>query len=284
MPSHFVKDYGLPMPFFIKLDDVEYGLRTCKEIILMNGLSVWHQDFDNKYNRVLEYYSRRNSIITAVMHRKCNRFKAAIKYAYPMFKGLVLKNYMSVELIYRSFLDFKKGPSFLLNTDPVMLSKLINDKAPVYEDKETLETIYHIEDLQYDRDKKFETKHRNKFYKLMEAFMPQSWLKDELAITDAGNPTAEDTFMKKEVICYDPVKQMGYVCSFDKKQRRRYRRASVKTVFQLLLFYGKYKKKYSNCSTIYSRERWENFFFPPALQPASNSKGNKDKSKSKHKK
>ncbi len=280
MPSHFVKDYGLPMPFFIKSDDVEYCIRTCKEILIMNGLAIWHQDFDNKYNRVLEYYSRRNSMITAVMHHRCNRFKAAIKYAYFMFKGLVLKNYMSVELIYRSFLDFKKGPSFLIKTDPVMLNRLINDKAPVYEDKETLEKLYHVENLHYDRDKEAtENKGRHsKFIMLFEAYFPAFMLKDETVVTDAGNPSAVDTFMKKNVINYDPVKKMGYVCSFDKKQRRRYRRAAVRTILQFLLFYGRYKKLYSNCAEIYSQGTWESLFFPqpPVVQEK---KGRKSKRK-----
>lgn len=283
MPAHFVQDYGLPMPFFIKSDDIEYGLRTYKELILMNGLAVWHQDFDNKYSRVLDYYSRRNFLITAIMHHKCSRFKAAINYAYFMFKGLVLKNYMSVELIYRSFLDVKKGPSFLTRTDPVILNKVINDKAPVYLDKETLETLYGIEDLNYERpdDAGDDKKRHGRVIMFLEAYFPPSMLADETVVTDAGNPAAMDCFRKKTIINYDPVRRQGYVCTFDKAQRRKYRRATIRTVFQFLFFYGKYKKLYSNCSALYSAQSWEKLFFPDLTPDTSKPKGKKARSKTK---
>lgn len=280
MPSHFVKDYGLPMPFFIKLDDVEYGLRTYKELIVMNGIAVWHQDFSNKYSRVLEYYSRRNHMITAVMHHRCGRIKAAVSFAYFMFKGLVLKNYMSVELIYRSFLDFKKGPSFLIKTDSIILNKVINDKAPVYTDKETLERRYNIEDLHYDREDNDDKKRHNRFLMIMESYIPASMMSDEVGVTDAGNPAAMDAFMKKNVIHYDPAREKGYVCTFDKKERRKYRRATIRTIFQLLFFFGRYKKMYSNCSAICSAEQWEKTFFPAVNAPA-NKKDRKAKVKNK---
>ena len=45
-----VKKRGLPSPFFIKGDDIEYSLRNESKIINLNGLAVWHEDFSGKYN------------------------------------------------------------------------------------------------------------------------------------------------------------------------------------------------------------------------------------------
>lgn len=49
MPLSYI-DKGLPMPFFIKLDDVEYGLRNCadKTVITMNGAAVFHESFEKR--------------------------------------------------------------------------------------------------------------------------------------------------------------------------------------------------------------------------------------------
>lgn len=53
------------MPFFIKGDDVEYGMRAAEELILMSGIAVWHQDFAGKYTGILEYYIKRNLAIVS---------------------------------------------------------------------------------------------------------------------------------------------------------------------------------------------------------------------------
>ena len=48
-PVSVVDEFGLPLPLFIKGDDIEYSLRTADEIMTINGLGVWHESFDSKY-------------------------------------------------------------------------------------------------------------------------------------------------------------------------------------------------------------------------------------------
>lgn len=262
MPSEFIKKYGLPMPFFIKSDDVEYGIRTFNELILMNGIAVWHQDFGGKYNGTLEYYIKRNSMITAVLHDRGNRFKAAIRYAYFMFKGLSVKNYDSVELIYRSYLDYKKGPSYLLNTDPVALNEEIYRNTPQFIGREELEKTYgHIQLPRERTDKRHSLP--ASFVMLMENYLPVCFFSNHVAITDAGNPKAKDCFMKKTVIHYSPKSNSGIVCTFDAVRRKKLRRAAVRTILSILFTYGKYKKLYrNNCAELCSEGHWEKLFFP----------------------
>ena len=50
MPVEYAFKNGLPLPLFIKCDDVEYGIRCITNLILMNGIGIWHQDFSAKYN------------------------------------------------------------------------------------------------------------------------------------------------------------------------------------------------------------------------------------------
>ena len=70
-----VKKRGLPSPFFIKGDDVEYSLRNNSNIINLNGLSVWHEDFSGKYSPYLYYYTVRNNIMTNFLTDKINYSK-----------------------------------------------------------------------------------------------------------------------------------------------------------------------------------------------------------------
>ena len=53
-PMKVVSEENLPLPIFIRGDDLEYGLRNMKNLILMNGICVWHEPFDNKYSSFLE--------------------------------------------------------------------------------------------------------------------------------------------------------------------------------------------------------------------------------------
>lgn len=70
-----VKKRGLPSPFFIKGDDVEYSLRNNSNIINLNGISVWHEDFSGKYSPYLYYYTVRNNIMTNFLIDKINYTK-----------------------------------------------------------------------------------------------------------------------------------------------------------------------------------------------------------------
>ena len=63
MPLSLINYQNLPMPVFIRGDDVEYGLRNMKNLILMNGICVWHEPFENKYSSSMFYYIMRNRLI-----------------------------------------------------------------------------------------------------------------------------------------------------------------------------------------------------------------------------
>lgn len=264
MPAEFIKKYGLPMPFFIKSDDVEYGLRTTDKLILMNGISVWHQDFSAKYTGALEYYIKRNSMVTAALHHKSNRVKAAILYAYFLFKELCLKNYDAVELLLRAYRDYKKGPSFLLDCDPVALNEEIHQNNPDFLSKKVLEETYGPLQLPCHSSQK-RHRLRSAFLMLMDSYMPARFLSDGFAVTGTENPMARDCFRKKTVVRYSPNSGTGFVCTFDAARRRQLRRASARTILNILFFYGKYKRMYlKNRQNLCSKSNWEKLFFPPS--------------------
>lgn len=63
MPVARIKQIGLPLPVFVKGDDMEYGIRNKQEIISMNGICVWHKGFVAKQNDVVDYYTDRNMMM-----------------------------------------------------------------------------------------------------------------------------------------------------------------------------------------------------------------------------
>ena len=118
MPIHVLSKYNYPLPFFIKFDDIEYGLRrTDEEIILTNGFGVWHEDFDKKYNPYLEYYLYRNALVTNAIHQKHPLLTSLIRFlgknVKHYFKGWFIEN----TLMAIGIDDFLKGPSYFINLD-----------------------------------------------------------------------------------------------------------------------------------------------------------------------
>ena len=69
IPVPIIKEYKLPLPIFVRGDDVEFSVRCSKRIITFNGICVWHEPFSKKYNEIMEdYYLVRNMVIISYLY------------------------------------------------------------------------------------------------------------------------------------------------------------------------------------------------------------------------
>ena len=92
---------------FIKGDDIEYGLRGIKTLIVINGIGVWHENFNYKYIGQYEYFSKRNElIVNSRFPRKKGLMANFIKYVKGVSKALVEQRYFTIDLIDRAYMDF----------------------------------------------------------------------------------------------------------------------------------------------------------------------------------
>lgn len=118
MPVSVIRPDNLPLPLFIKCDDVEYGFRNIRHITALNGVGIWHKGFDAKYAPWLDYYNTRNILILDTLHfPKQTRmnlpwamFKRLFSY---VARGVPQAGYFLCEGVR----DYLKGPSFFLETD-----------------------------------------------------------------------------------------------------------------------------------------------------------------------
>lgn len=68
IPAEFLDKYALPLPFFIRSDDAEYGTRLTlagEGLVQMPGLAIWHEPFYAKSSAWMAFYSFRNDLILA---------------------------------------------------------------------------------------------------------------------------------------------------------------------------------------------------------------------------
>ena len=135
-PLSKLNENNLPVPFFIKLDDIEYGMRNFKnKFIFLNGISVWHQEFTGKDSPYLHYYLIRNRLITnAIICRRFLPVKTAAVFAMHLTLKAVKKR-KAFPFLTKAFNDFLQGPDFILNTDGEKLNAQLRQLNEFYKQK-----------------------------------------------------------------------------------------------------------------------------------------------------
>ena len=130
IPMQFVREDNLPLPIFIRGDDVEYGLRNMKHLILMNGICVWHEPFEFKYSSSMYYYIFRNRLIdNAVRELRYSGKEFLKEFASQYFREIFLLRYKNARLLLEGANDFLKGVDWLKGQDGEALNKEIMGKG-----------------------------------------------------------------------------------------------------------------------------------------------------------
>jgi GT2 family glycosyltransferase len=74
LPTSIIEKIGLPFPFFLHWDDIEYSLRLKKNnvaVLHVPGLSVWHEPFDGKSDKNwIWYFDTRNALVGSALYRR----------------------------------------------------------------------------------------------------------------------------------------------------------------------------------------------------------------------
>lgn len=146
---------NLPLPVFVRGDDVEYSLRNNAKFITMNGLCIWHEGFEGKFSAALEFYQvERNELVVASIHEKLSNVDVLGRIQKLFWEEMYKFNYKGASLLLDALDDYMKGPEYLFDLDgeKVMKEKkaLDNQLAPLTEEiksKINWETLYLYENL-----------------------------------------------------------------------------------------------------------------------------------------
>lgn len=259
MPVSDIPEFGLPLPFFIKMDDVEYGLRTCKEnpIITMSGAAVRHDDFDNKYSIHLEYYNVRNQLVLNTLHNNKPFINAIYRLFAVSFKHLVLYRYDCFPLLMKAFDDFLKGADFFLLGNEEQLNREIMQSAlkliPLADMPEWNEQM---RGMNYGR--------ANKTLTLLAALtlaghlIPSFMLKKEVGAAPLSRAGADAVLFRRTVIQYQLKGNTGLLVHRSVKRCISCIFKVFGMFFKLLFCFGKAKKSYlSRKQELCSEDFWQ---------------------------
>ena len=115
IPMSVIKRNGMPLPVFVRYDDVEYGIRCNPTFMTMNGLGIWHSKFEIRYNAAVErYQSIRNGMIAQMTTGLAPSIDTFLRELHDQVDLELRKfNYTDAELALKGFEDFLKGPDFI---------------------------------------------------------------------------------------------------------------------------------------------------------------------------
>ncbi len=115
-PLALIRRVGLPLPCFIRGDDVEFGLRLHQQdvpTVSMPGIAVWHDPFYLKLGSWHIYYETRNMLVSHALHQPFERWPVTRRMLRHLFIHLLTFRYYSAALILRGISDFMVGPTLL---------------------------------------------------------------------------------------------------------------------------------------------------------------------------
>ena len=111
IPTSVIREKGLPLPLFVRYDDIEYSLRCRAKLMTMNGICVWHDWFNNRYDPVVERYQvTRNALAAQSISGVAQGSNFVAKIREYVRLDLMKFDYPDAELVLKGLEDYLAGP------------------------------------------------------------------------------------------------------------------------------------------------------------------------------
>ena len=207
----------LPIPLFIRGDDVEFSLANNAEFISLNGICIWHKGFANKFSANLELYIvHRNSLIIQAMSGICKGINFIGRIDDFFWNELRRLSYDNCELLLDSIEDFCKGPEFLYEPEGEKIMKAHAAKS---------EKMEPVSDIDFEDIYKMSEKPLNQFqfmiyHKMRNGHrLPDFMLKNKTAVISYDwfdDPVKY--YLAKEILAVNQSEKTAYLRKRDKKR------------------------------------------------------------------
>ncbi|OCN00663.1 hypothetical protein A7X67_18615 [Clostridium sp. W14A] len=235
MPLWLVNKNQLPIPFFIKYDDVEYGIRNSSTIITLNGVGVWHESFKKKYNFFLEYYITRNALVTDAVHPSFySLFCGILQECKSYLRCLIFQNYIAAQYHDRALSDFLKGISFFETCDEEQLNHKLQEENIQWITSEEIERETGISPQRNLVNTEKVSRLKATIKVLVEYIIPRNFPnRDYIVISWDDEPNNLDTICGcQNIIHYSKIKKAGY---FSKGSKYKFWKLAIKFYFKILI-------------------------------------------------
>ena len=236
IPVSAIREHGLPLPLFIRIDDVEYGMR-CKPVYMcMGGICVWHSQFVGRFRASVDGYQyARNMLIAMACDGFADERVFMLKYWRNFHIYLRFMAYETAELWLDALEDYLKGPDWLAAADG---AQIMRDNAAKNE------KLVPVEELDPAIMAQIEVNHiwlgheelqRSALAKAAKSlpydkhYLPDVLLKDEPAFVDYSGSLSpwQETARRKVLVALDATAEHGHIRIMDRERHgqlmKRYR-------------------------------------------------------------
>ena len=260
-PVTVAQRYGLPYPFFIKVDDVEYCIRSKCDILLLNGIGVWHDSFNYKLTPALEYYLSRNGLILDALHfpQRGAFFHFGVLLR-SVAKQCLLQRYQTADLIFRAFDDFLSGADAFRRIDGETLHRELSSLGERPIPRAALEEIgYDLSSPLRREDRGYIRLSAKQVLTLNGSLLPAK--KGSYRVIDITAADPIDFYRVRQVVQYDPISEKGFLTKQKRGVLLRTAFRLLKYFFKLLFRFRKAQRSFADSfSETVSPEAWKERF------------------------
>ena len=229
IPLKAIRTNGLPLPVFVRCDDVEFGERNNPTIMCMNGICVWHEQFEGRFRPSVDCYQYyRNFLIMDAVRQLGVRRVTLMRFERTFHIFLRAMAYETCDLMLDGLEDFLKGPDWLMEADGEAIMKAKGAKnevlVPIAELSEEDQALAAAAppDLSYMGIER----NRHIPMKLIEQLPHDRHLLPDNLLSDAPGPVyysrgaypARLTMRKKILVAYDMKGERAHVRRMDRER------------------------------------------------------------------
>lgn len=260
MPLNVVNEHNLPLPIFIKRDDIEYGLRNGTKFVTLNGICVWHEPFEYKSASYLEYYYFRNMCIMNSKHRLSFNEKILIKEVRKRIRIMLLRyRYKDAELSLLGIQHYLNGIDWLKKQDA---EKLNNEIMKLGYKKEPIETLNFVfTHGVYEKNLVVKQGFKKK---LLRALTLNGWLlpAKHRVLVPAYQPSTALFYRANTVLNYEEISNTGFFTKRDYSSLFYILKMYRQTVKMIHKKYKKVTLEYRNrYDELINARFWNNYLF-----------------------
>jgi len=207
-----------PFPFFVRGDDMLFGLSNDFRIITLNGISAFAEDFSVKHTPFISYLSLRADLLIAAAADSASVPAVFIRCYRRYLRGqLYAYNYAHGRAVSLAAQDFMQSISFWRHN---MDLSAVRQKLAQQADGEKLQ-VQKLPARGQMRPPMRESKCRKLFRKLTQqgSLLPSAFINDETALIPknfSGNPAL--SFRRRRVFYYTDDLSHGYYAEYDKSR------------------------------------------------------------------
>ncbi len=257
-----VKHY--PFPFFVRGDDIVFGLMNRFAICTINGVATWSDDFALKSGPTPLYLdARSNVVIRMIIHRAKLSDIKKLTFKHFFFPQLFSYNYASAAAVALALEHVAQGPQFWRDNLDMAKVRAAIAAIPSEEKMRPLSrsdyAVVYPQPLRWSRLKKFIWKHSLNGFLLPDRFIKNSVIFQHKSF--AGNP--KEIYRRKRVLYEYEALGTGYIATHDKVRFFAERKRFLAIFKNLAANYDRLQADYfAALPELTGRKFWESIYRP----------------------